>query len=392
MNASLESLPATLQALIGQGVDAIDTPALVVDLDAAGRNLQRMAEFAARHRLRLRPHAKMHKSAAFAHLQLQAGAVGLCTQTVAEAEALAAAGIDDLFISNQVVAPAKLQRVAALAALLAARGGRLAIAVDSEGGIARLARAMQDSTTAIDVFVEVDIGQGRCGVAPGQPVLGLVRTLTAQAPALRYAGLHAYHGGAQHLRTAAERRAAIGQSAELLRRTVALLDAAELAPPLITGAGTGTFACEAASGLWSEIQPGSFLFMDADYARNERDPAQPAFEPALFIKSQVISVAADHAVCDAGHKSHAIDSGGPSVHALPGQPSLEAHNGGDEASILRPVAMAGGRLPALGDTVWLIPGHCDPTVNLHNQLIAVRGGLQDGCVDAVEPVLARGVW
>ena len=210
MNASLESLPATLQALIGQGVDAIDTPALVVDLDAANRNLQRMAEFAARHRLRLRPHAKMHKSAAFAHLQLQAGAVGLCTQTVAEAEALAAAGIDDLFISNQVVAPAKLQRVAALAALLAARGGRLAIAVDSEGGIARLARAMQDSTAAIDVFVEVDIGQGRCGVAPGQPVLDLVRTLAAQAPALRYAGLHAYHGGAQHLRTPAERRAAIG--------------------------------------------------------------------------------------------------------------------------------------------------------------------------------------
>ncbi|HMN55918.1 MAG TPA: DSD1 family PLP-dependent enzyme, partial [Ottowia sp.] len=96
--------------------------------------------------------------------------------------------------------------------------------------------------------------------------------------------------------------------------------------------------------------------MDADYARNERDPAQPAFEPALFIKSQVISVAADHAVCDAGHKSHAIDSGGPTVHALPGQPSLEAHKGKYGGSILLPVAMAGGRLPALGDTVWLIPG------------------------------------
>ena len=392
MNASPDTLPATWQSLIGQGVDAIDTPALVVDLDAAGRNLQRMAEFAARHRLRLRPHAKMHKSAAFAHLQLQAGAVGLCTQTVAEAEALAATGVNDLFISNEVIALAKLHRVAALAHRLHARGGRLAIAVDSEVGIARLAQAMRLTNVGIDVFVEVDIGQGRCGVAPGQPVLDLVRTLAAHAPVLRYSGLHAYHGGAQHLRTPAERRAAIGQSAELLRRTAALLDAAELAPPLITGAGTGTFACEAASGLWGEIQPGSFLFMDADYARNGRDPAQPAFEPALFVKSQVISVAFDHAVCDAGHKSHAIDSGLPTVHALPGQPSLVAQGSSDEATVLRPEASAGGRLPALGDTVWLIPGHCDPTVNLHNQLIAVRGGLVDGRVEAVEPVLARGVW
>ena len=394
MNASLESLPERVRALVGQGVDAIDTPALVVDLDAANRNLQRMAEFAERHNVRLRPHAKMHKSAAFAHMQLQAGAVGLCTQTVAEAEVLAAGGANDLFISNQVVAPAKLHRVAALAHLLKARGGRLAIAVDSEGGIERLAQAMRLTNAAIDVVVEVDIGQGRCGVAPGAAVVDLVRTLAARAPSLRYAGLHAYQGGAQHLRSVAERRAAIDRGAEQLRATRALLAAADLAPPLITGAGTGTFAHEAASGLWGEIQPGSFLFMDADYARNQRDPAQPPFEHALFVKSQVISVAFDHAVCDAGHKSHAIDSGGPTVHPLPGQPPLATRNGGDEATILTPLESGGElpALPALGDTVWLIPGHCDPTVNLHNQLIAVRGGLQGGRVEAVVPVLARGVW
>lgn len=394
MNASLESLPERVRALVGQGVDAIDTPALVVDLDAANRNLQRMAEFAERHNVRLRPHAKLHKSAAFAHMQLQAGAVGLCTQTVAEAEALAAGGIKDLFISNEVIAPTKLHRVAALAHLLKGRGGQLAIAVDSELGIERLAQAMRLTNAAIDVFVEVDIGQGRCGVAPGPAVVDLVRTLAGRAPSLRYAGLQAYHGSAQHLRSVAERRAAIDRSAELLRATRALLVAADLTPPLITGAGTGTLACEAASGLWGEIQPGSFLFMDADYARNQRDPAQPAFEHALFVKSQVISVAFDHAVCNAGHKSHAIDSGLPTVHALPGQRPLATQNGGDEATILRPLE-AGGELPALpalGDTVWLIPGHCDPTVNLHNQLIAVRGGLQEGRVEAVAPVLARGVW
>jgi len=380
-----------LRALVGQGVDAIDTPALVVDLDAANRNMQRMAEFAAKHRLRLRPHGKMHKSALFGRLQLQAGAVGLCAQTVAEAEALAAGGINDVFISNEVLGVPKLRRVAALAHQLKGRGGQLAIAVDSAEGVERLAQAMQLTSAVIDVLVEVDVGQGRCGVAPGEPALRLVQVLAGRSSSLRYAGLHAYHGGAQHLRTVEERRAAIRAAAALLEETRRLLAAAELAPPLVTGAGTGSFVEEVASGLWGEIQPGSFLFMDADYLRNRIDPAQPPFEVALFVKAQVVSVSADRAVCDAGHKSHAIDSGLPSVWALPGQPALEFANGGDEHGILRP-AQPGGALPALGDTVWLIPGHCDPTVNLHSHIVAVRGGLAGGTVEAVVPVEARGVW
>ncbi|HMN20080.1 MAG TPA: DSD1 family PLP-dependent enzyme [Ottowia sp.] len=383
-----------LHALVGQGVDAIDTPALVVDLDAVNRNLQRMTGFATRHGVRLRPHAKMHKSVEFARMQLQAGAVGLCTQTVAEAEALAAGGINDLFISNEVVSVAKLRRVAALAHQLKLRGGQLAIAVDSAEGIERLAQAMQLTRAVIDVFVEVDIGQGRCGVPPGAPVLELVRQLAARSTSLRYAGLHAYHGAAQHLRSVAERQAAIARAADALRATRELLQAAGLAPSLITGGGTGTFGNEAASGLWGELQPGSFLFMDGDYQRNERDPMQPAFEPALFVKSQVISVSAQHAVCDAGLKACAVDSGLPTVHALAGQPALATEGGGDEHTILRPVAASGDApgLPALGDTVWLIPGHCDPTVNLHAHLVAVRGGLAAGEVEAVVSVQARGVW
>lgn len=394
MNASPDLLTSRLHALVGEGVAAIDTPALVVDLDAANRNLQRMTEFAAKHRVRLRPHAKMHKSVAFAQMQLQAGAVGFCTQTVAEAEALAAGGIDDVFISNEVVSATKLHRVAALAHRLKARGGQLAIAVDSALGVARLAQAMQLTNAAIDVFVEVDIGQGRCGVAPGAPAVELVRELVARAPRLRYAGLQAYHGAAQHLRGADERRTAIAQAADRLRDTLNHLTEADLAPPLVTGAGTGTFAYEAGSGLWGELQAGSFLFMDADYLRNQRDAAQPAFEPALFVKSQVISLAEGHAVCDAGHKAHAIDSGLPTVHALPGQPPLTVGNGGDEHALLYPQGQDDGlpHLPALGDAVWLIPGHCDPTVNLHRHLIAVRGGLVEGRVEAVVPVLARGVW
>lgn len=386
-----EVLPDRLLSLIGQGVEAIDTPALVVDLDAVNRNMQRMTEFAAKHRLRLRPHGKTHKSALFGRLQLQAGAVGLCVQTVGEAEALAAGGINDLFISNQIVGVNKLRRVAALAHLLKTRGGQLAIAVDSAEGVERLAQAMQLTNVTIDVFVEVDIGQGRCGIAPGEPALRLVQLLAERSASLRYAGLHAYHGGAQRLRTVAERRAAIAQAAALLQDTRSLLDAAKLPPPLIVGAGTGAFAQEAASGLWNELQPGSFLFMDAAYLRNDPDPAQPQFEPALFVKSQVISVAADHAVCDAGHKSHAVDSGLPRVVALPGQPSLQFTNGDDEHGILWP-AGEGGPMPALGQTVWLIPGHCDPTVNLHNHYIVLRGGLIHGAVEAVAPVEARGIW
>ena len=392
MNAPPEqALPESLRALIGEGVDAIDTPALVVDLDAAERNLRRMAAFAAERGLRLRPHGKMHKSAWFGRLQVQAGAVGLCVQTVAEAEALAAGGIDDVYISNEIVGAPKLRRVAALAAQLAARGGRLAIAVDSAEGVRRLAQAMAAADAAIDVFVELDIGQGRCGVAPGAPAVELARELAAHAPRLRYAGLQAYHGGAQHLRTPAERRAAIERSTALLADTRQQLVEASLPPSRITGAGTGSFALEAASGLWDEIQVGSFLFMDADYRRNQWDPAQPAFEPALFIKSQVISASAERAVVDAGHKSHAIDSGLPMVFALPGQAPLDFFNGGDEHGILRP-QQPGGALPALGETVWLIPGHCDPTVNLHNQYVVLRGGLVDGVVEAVVPVQARGHW
>jgi D-serine deaminase-like pyridoxal phosphate-dependent protein len=391
MKARPDQLPERLRALIGQGVDAIETPALVVDLDAANRNQQRMSEFAAKHRLRLRPHAKMHKSAEFGRLQLQAGAVGLCVQTVGEAEALAAGGINDLFISNQVLSVHKLRRVAALAHQLKSRGGQLAIAVDSAEGVERLAQAMLLTNAVIDVFVEIDIGQGRCGVPPGEPALQLARLVAGRSSSLRYAGLQAYHGGAQHLRGVAERRAAIGVAAERLDATCRLLAAGDLAPPVVTGAGTGTFAHEMASGLWTELQPGSFLFMDADYLRNERDPAQPQFEPALFVKSQVISASAGRAVCDAGHKSHAIDSGLPTVFALPGQAALQFANGGDEHGVLTAVE-AGGALPELGATVWLIPGHCDPTVNLHDHLIVVGGGIADGQVKAVVAVDARGAW
>jgi D-serine deaminase-like pyridoxal phosphate-dependent protein len=373
------------QAVIGQGVAAIDTPALVIDLDAMERNLARMADFARAKEIRLRPHAKMHKSAELAYLQMARGAVGVCVQKTDEALALAHAGVSDIYISNEVIAPAKLAR---LAQAVRALPTRFSIAVDNALGIARLAEALQQvgvtHPAAIDVFVEVDVGHGRCGVAPAQ-ALALVQQVMAQ-PSLRFAGLQAYHGSAQHWRGVAERDAALAESETAVRATLAILNAAGIAVPLVTGAGTGSFVREANSGLWGELQAGSYLFMDADYASNEADPGAPTFEHALFIKAQVMSVAATHAVCDAGHKSHAIDSGLPRVWLPDG---LVYANGGDEHGVLREVDQA-GELPALGETVWLVPGHCDPTVNLHDFAIGLRGGLDAGHVERLITIDARG--
>ncbi len=378
----MSATPERFAGLIGQGVAAIDTPALVIDLDAMDRNLHRMADWCQARGLRLRPHAKMHKCAELAKLQMAHGAVGVCVQKIGEALALSAAGVTDVYISNEVVDPAKLTR---LARAVRAGGTRFAIAVDSALGVERLAQALAAAGVrgpgAIDVFVEIDVGHGRCGAAPGEPALALAHAVAAHA-ALRLAGLQAYHGAAQHQRTPQERRDTVARAAQAVARTRALIEGAGLALPLVTGAGTGTFVHEAASGQWGELQAGSYLFMDADYAANTADGESPAFEHALFVKAQVMSRPEGRAVIDAGHKSHAIDSGLPRVWLPEG---LDFANGGDEHGVLR-----GAALPALGDTVWLVPGHCDPTVNLHDAMIGVRGGLLAGRVERVLRVDARG--
>ncbi len=382
MSAAPDPRLGRFAGLIGQGVAAIDTPALVIDLDAMERNLHRMADFCSARGLRLRPHAKMHKCAELAKLQMAHGAVGVCVQKIDEALALAAQGVEDIYVSNEVVDPAKLAR---LAQAVRHGGTRFAIAVDSALGVQHLGEALAHAGVnhpqAIDVFVEIDVGHSRCGVAPGAPALALAQAVTAQST-LRFTGLQAYHGSAQHQRPVSERRDAIARAAQAVAHTRALIEAAGIAVPLVTGAGTGTFVHEAASGLWGELQAGSYLFMDADYAANTPDDGAPAFEHALFVKAQVMSRGDDRAVIDAGHKSHAIDSGLPRVWWPEG---LSYANGGDEHGVLR-----GAHLPALGDTVWLVPGHCDPTVNLHDAMVGVRGGLATGRVEHLFRVDARG--
>lgn len=370
-------------ARVGDPVGAIDTPALVVDLDAFERNLQRMADFARRHGLRLRPHAKTHKCVEIARRQVAAGAVGVCVQKLSEAQVMAAGGITDILVSNEIVDPGKLAALARLAHEV-----RLGVCVDSVAGIERLAAAVRGAGSVVDVYVEIDVGQGRCG-APAAAAGALAHQVVAHAPGadtaggLRFAGLQAYHGRAQHLRAPAEREAAIHHAVTLARSAQASITAGGIACPLVTGAGTGSFVHEAASGVYGELQAGSYVFLDRDYADNSPTPHAPVFEHALFIKSQVISVGASHVVIDAGHKSHALDSGPPRIWGR----RLAWANGGDEHGLL---SAAADPLPALGDTCWLVPGHCDPTVNLHDHLVVVRGGLDAGIVEATWPVDARG--
>jgi D-serine deaminase-like pyridoxal phosphate-dependent protein len=400
-NDSSKPSPADLSALLGQPASAIDTPALVIDLDAMERNLAKMATFARKNGLRLRPHAKMHKSAQLAKLQMSLGAVGVCVQKTEEAERLAAAGVSDIYISNEVVSPLKLNRVVALSERMAASGGQLSIAVDSAPGVGQLQQALKDARHRIKVLVELDVGHGRCGIPPGEGFVALVQRVKA-CSSMAFAGLQAYHGRAQHVRTRQARQGVIAQIEQTVRAAIASLRAAGIDVPLVSGAGTGCFGYESASGVYGELQVGSYLFMDADYAKNEADPAYPHFEHALFVKTQVMSVSQGHVVCDAGHKSHAIDSGMPSVH---GRPDLEYKVGGDEHGIIV------GRdartvLPSMGEVMWLIPGHCDPTVNLHDHMIGLRGAravrtaqthtgvavsdLASGAVERIIAVDARG--
>jgi D-serine deaminase-like pyridoxal phosphate-dependent protein len=366
-------------ARIGDAVATVATPALVIDLDAMERNLAAMAVFARTHGVRLRPHAKMHKCAALAKAQIAAGAVGICAQKVSEAEVLADAGIADIFISNEVIDVAKLARVAALAARI-----KLAIAVDSTLGVDRLADACNAAGSAPEVFVEIDVGQGRCGVPPAEAG-ALARHVVSRE--LRFAGMQAYQGGAQHVRGAAERAAAARRAATLVREAQQSIASAGIACPLVTGGGTGTFVFDVASSLWGELQVGSYLFMDCEYADIEPAAHAPRFEHALFVKSQVMSRSAAHVVVDAGIKAWAIDAGMPRAW----QRELEMVNFGDEHGILKVSGNGSAAdLPELGEIIWLIPGHCDPTVNLHDTYVAVRGGLERGVVEALWPVDTRG--
>jgi D-serine deaminase-like pyridoxal phosphate-dependent protein len=363
-------------ACAGDPLSTIDTPALMIDLEAFERNIDRLQHAADAAKVVLRPHAKAHKCPAIALAQIRRGAVGICCQKVSEALPFVQAGVEDIHISNQIVGPTKATLLAQLA-----RHARMSVCIDHSTQIADLAAATRDANSELGILIEINIGQDRCGVENAEAVLRLLDTLTAH-PRLHFKGLQAYHGKVQHVRDYNERRDMAGCSASRAEAVVSDLDRAGVSCEVVTGGGSGSAEFDLASGVYTELQAGSYVFMDGDYSRNDYGPSL-RFEQSLFLISRVMSLGDGHrTILDAGLKSVAVDSGLPDMVVE----GLEYVAANDEHGIVRTRSAETPR-PALGELVKLIPGHCDPTLNLHDELVAVR----QGRVKAVWPVAARGL-
>ncbi len=367
-------------AIVGMHVDEVETPALLIDLDPFERNLRRLADAvtASGNKVKLRPHAKTHKSPIIAQKQMALGAVGVCCQKVGEAEILVQGGVGDVFVSNEVVGASKLRRLAALA-----RHAKIGVCVDDAGNVADLDAAAGAAGTKLRVLVEIDVGAGRCGAPAGEPSVRLAQAI-AKSRNLEFGGLQAYHGSAQHVRSHVERRTQIEHAAALAAATKEMLTRTGIDCPLVTGAGTGSFRFEIETGVYGELQCGSYVFMDADYARNlnARGDAKPEFEHSLFVWTTVMSRPnEERAVVDAGLKAYSTDSGMPTVAGFPDATLDRASDEHGRIMLKTPTNAL-----RVGDRVRLIPGHCDPTINLHDWYVGVRGDR----VEAVWPVAARG--
>ncbi|MEL6886246.1 MAG: 3-hydroxy-D-aspartate aldolase BhcC [Pseudomonadota bacterium] len=358
----------------------IQTPCLVLDLDALERNIKKMGDYAKAHGMRHRVHGKMHKSVDVAHLQVElGGACGVCCQKVSEAEVFARGGIKDVLVSNQVRDPAKIDRLARMPKL----GARTICCVDDIENVADLSEAAQRHGTQIECLVEIDCGAGRCGVTTTPAVVEIAKAIDA-APGLKFAGIQAYQGAMQHLDSYEEREAKIAVAVAQVKDAVDTLKAEGLDCDIVGGGGTGSYYFESNSGVYNELQCGSYAFMDADYGRildkdgNRIDRGE--WENAFFILTSVMSHAkADKAIVDAGLKVQSVDSGLPVIF---GRDDVEYIKCSDEHGVV----MDPGGVLKVNDKLKLVPGHCDPTANVHDWYVGVRGGK----VETVWPVSARG--
>lgn len=366
--------------LIGQqgGRAALNTPALVIDAAALERNIAAMAAFAKQAGIALRPHAKTHKSVHIAQKQIAAGARGVCCAKLGEAEALAAGGVEAILITSPMVTPQAIARLAALHARIV----DLSVVADHPDNVAALAAAFDGAARPLPVLVDVDPGIHRTGAASPQDAVTLARAIAA-APALAFAGVQFYCGAQQHIENFAERAAAIEDRAQVLRAALDALAHAGLKPELVSGGGTGTHRIDATLGLFTELQVGSYAFMDSQYdACDLGGGGARAFENALFVDAHIISAnAPGMGTLDCGYKALSTDGGNPAVFA--GAPADAAFLFmGDEHAAL--IAM--GHAFHIGARVTLVPPHCDPTVNLYDWYHVVR----DGTLIDIWPVSGRG--
>jgi 3-hydroxy-D-aspartate aldolase len=369
-----------IPALPGMDEADIQTPCLILDLDALERNIRKMGDHARAMGMRHRVHGKMHKSVDVALLQERlGGSVGVCCQKVSEAEVFARGGIRDVLVSNQVRDPAKIDRLARLPKL----GARAICCVDDIANVADLSAAAVRHGTTIECLVEIDCGAGRCGVKTTPEVIAIAKAI-ASAPGLKFSGIQAYQGAMQHMDRYEDRKAKIDLAVAQVKDAVDGLKAEGLDCDIVGGGGTGSYYFEGSSGVYNELQCGSYAFMDADYGRildkdgNRID--QGEWENALFLLTSVMSHAkADKAICDAGLKVQSVDSGLPVIF---GRTDVKYVKCSDEHGVIEDL----GGVLKVNDRLRLVPGHCDPTCNVHDWYVGVRGGK----VEVVWPVSARG--
>jgi D-serine deaminase-like pyridoxal phosphate-dependent protein len=369
------------RALIGRPGSRyqLPTPALIVDVDAFERNVERMAQRAREAGLVLRPHSKTHKSATIARRQIAAGAVGVCCAKLGEAEALAKAGLRSLLITSPIVGEDTTARAVALARL----DPDVMLVVDHEQQVEALASASASAGVILSVLIDVDVAMARTGVASPPAAVNLAGKIAARS-SLRLVGVQGYGGIWQHIVGESERRKAVATGMTRLSAIVHELRESGHRLPLITGGGTGTFAADAALRVLNDVQPGSYIFMDNQYRDALGKDEDGGFLQSLFVQARVVSVNAEKWITvDAGLKAFATDGPVPRVTDPRFSSDGYFYYGDEHGGVMRP---AGGNGIALGERIELIPPHCDPTVDRYTVYHFVRG---DTLVDVVEIEAAR---
>ncbi len=363
---------------LGMRRDGVATPSLILECDALDANIAVMTGFAKSKGLAIRPHAKSHKSPDIARRLIQAGANGGCCATIYEAEALAAGGIGGLLVTSPLASPHMLERLSRL--LL--RGADVMVTADDPGNVRQLAEIAAAQGLVLPVVIDLDVGLGRTGCASVQSAVNLAEEI-ARLPSLRFAGVQAYWGGLQQIMPFDERGRRVAEETQNLRALVNTLTARGMPPAIVSGGGTGTHWHDAAQGIFTELQIGSFLFMDSMYHATQLTPDGNPFMPSLFVAASVVSASHPGRVTvNAGYKALATDSGMP-VPMRGAPPGSTYSFMGDEHGV---ITFTAGQAPALGATIELLTPHCDPTVNLHQRYLVARGEM---IVDEW-PIMARG--
>ncbi|MGE0005795.1 MAG: DSD1 family PLP-dependent enzyme [Parvibaculaceae bacterium] len=359
--------------------DEIKTPALILDLDRLDGNIAVMAAWARDAGVALRPHAKSHKSPDIARRLLRAGALGASCATIAEAEDLAAAGIPGLLITSPMTTSDMLTRLGRLLV----RAADVMVVADDPRNVDALAGIAEASGRTLPVMVELDVGQKRTGCIEIADAVALAKRI-AQRTGLSFAGVQAYWGHLQHVMPFDERKTQVALSMERLRQLVAALTEAGSRPAIITGSGTGTYWLDVQHRTFTELQGGSFLFLDSCYRALPLTPAGNPFTPALFVAAGVVTANRhDCVIVNAGFKALATDSGKPAVSRGMAQDATYRFMGDEHGAI---DFGAGAPRPEVGTVIELVTPHCDPTVNLHARYVVVRG---EDVVDEW-PIMARG--